>query len=216
MASAAMIVLPLVGGLAGLTAGEISRALACGGRPVPGRRWPDRLSWLLAGGGALTLAVWSRATNDILQNDILVAVAEVGLVGLLLLVLASDVRERAVYPAVAYPGIALVVAAAPLLGTSTLDAALGAAAFLAIFGALYIVARLRYGPGALGAGDVSAAALLGAVVGLSQLPLAITLISLIGGAIALVVALRARSMHATFPYAPVLCLAALVTKYSVS
>src|SRR5207248_2460671 len=131
------------------------------------------------------------------------------LVGVLLLVLACDVREQAVYPAVVYPGIALAVATAPVLGSSVLDALLGAAASGGLFAAFYLLARLRYGPGALGGGDVAAAALLGAVVGFSRLFPALALVGVIGAAIALVAGLRARSLHASFAYAPALCLAAL-------
>jgi prepilin signal peptidase PulO-like enzyme (type II secretory pathway) len=126
-------------------------------------------------------------------------------------VLASDVRERAVYPAVVYPGIALAVATAPILGSSVVDALLGAASSGGLFAGFYLLARLRYGPGALGAGDVSAAALLGAVVGLQRLFPALALVSLIGAAIAVVAGLRAHSLRASFAYAPALCLAALVT-----
>jgi prepilin signal peptidase PulO-like enzyme (type II secretory pathway) len=187
-----------LGGLAGLLAGWGSNALAA--RPAR----TDRLTWLLAGGGALALAVDPAA-----RSGLPAAAVEAGLIGLLLLVLACDVRERAVYPTIVCPGVAFAAAVAPFLGTPILDALLGAVASAGVFVALYVLARLRYGPGALGAGDIFAAALLGAVVGLSRLPLALVLAGVIGVAIALGVGLRARSLHATFPYAPALCLAAL-------
>ena len=135
--------------------------------------------------------------------------AQAAIVGLLLLVLVCDVRQRAVYPAMVYVGVALAVLAEPLLGTSTTGALLGAAVGTALFVVFYLVAGLRYGVGTFGSGDVYAAALLGAVVGLSRLPLALALVAVVG--VGLVVAgLRARSMQVTFPYAPALCLAALV------
>jgi leader peptidase (prepilin peptidase) / N-methyltransferase len=198
-----MIPFAVLGGLVGLAAGEASRALADGGRP---RGRPDRLSWLLAVGGALALVV-----QPAWRDGVLPGVAWAAVVALLLLVLACDVRERAVYPVIVYPGIALVAATAPMLGGSVVDALLGAVASSVVFGGLYLLARLRYGTGALGAGDVSAAALLGVVVGLADLPLALSLAGMIGGVMALVVALRARSIRVTFAYAPALCLAALTT-----
>jgi prepilin signal peptidase PulO-like enzyme (type II secretory pathway) len=111
---------------------------------------------------------------------------------------------------VVYSGVALAVVFAPLLGTSIDDAAAGALASGLVFAGLYAWARQRFGHGTLGGGDVSAAALLGAVAGLSKLFLALTLVGLIGGAMALLVGLRARSLRASFPYAPALCLAAML------
>jgi prepilin signal peptidase PulO-like enzyme (type II secretory pathway) len=191
-----------LGALAGVVAGEASRALAVKGHPA---RRPDRLSWILAGVGALALAAHPAA-----RGGLWLAGAEAALIALLLLVVASDLRERAVYPAIVLPGAAIAAAMAPLLGTSIVDALLGAAASAGVFAALYAFARVRFGPGTLGSGDVSAAALLGAVTGLSRLFLALTLVGLIGGGVALVVWLRARSLRATFPYAPALCLSAML------
>jgi prepilin signal peptidase PulO-like enzyme (type II secretory pathway) len=190
-----------LGGLAGLGAGEASRALSV-------RRWPsgtpDCGSWLLACVGTLALIVHPAGSGGLVRSGI-----EATLVGVVLLVLACDVRERAVYPQVVYPGIGLATAASPLLSSSIADALLGSAASTAIFAALYLVGRLRSGPGALGSGDIAAAALLGAVAGLSRLPAALLLVSIIGGGMALIVGLRARSLRVTFPYAPALCLGAL-------
>jgi prepilin signal peptidase PulO-like enzyme (type II secretory pathway) len=128
----------------------------------------------------------------------------------LLMVLACNVRQRAVYPAMVYLGVVLAVLAGPVLGTSMAGALLGAAAGTALFFGVYLVAGLCYGAGAFGSGDVYAAALLGAVVGLSRLPLALALVAVVGVGLAVVAGLRARSMRVTFPYAPALCLAALV------
>jgi Flp pilus assembly protein protease CpaA len=201
--AAAQLPLSIVlGALAGLAAGEASRVLA-GGRGC--RLAPDRLSWLLTAGGALALVLHPAGRSGLLE-----AVAEAALIGCLLLVLGSDVRERAVYPMVVYSGVALAVVFAPLLGTSIDDAGAGALASGLVFAGLYAWARLRFGQGTLGGGDVSAAALLGAVAGLSKLFLALTLVGLIGGAMALLVGLRARSLRASFPYAPALCLAAML------
>lgn len=192
----------VIGGLAGLGAGVISRALADGNR---GFVRPDRLSWLLAIGGAVALAA-----SPAWQHGLLPGAAQAGLVGLLLLVLACDVRQRAVYPLIVYAGIALAVAAGPLLGGSVSGAVLGLVLGTAVFAGIYVLAAFRYGAGAFGSGDVYAAALLGAVVGLARMPLALGLAAVAGAGLAIVVGLRARSLQASFPYAPSLCLAALL------
>ena len=56
--------------------------------------------------------------------------------------------------------------------------------------------------------------MMGGVVGLSRLPVALVWVALMGGGLAIVVGLRARSLQASFPYAPALCLAALITRTS--
>jgi prepilin signal peptidase PulO-like enzyme (type II secretory pathway) len=199
-----MMLLPLaLGSLAGLAAGEASRALACRHAALA---WPDRVSLVLAAGAGIALSLWM--TNP---SDLATILVRVGLLMLLVLVLGSDMRERAVYPAVVYPAILGLAAAAPLLGTSVLDALLGGAMSGGLFGVVYLVARLRYGSGAFGEGDVSVAVLMGVVVGASRLPLALILVSSIGAGLALVAVVRAHSMRATFPYAPALSLAALGT-----
>jgi leader peptidase (prepilin peptidase)/N-methyltransferase len=139
------------------------------------------------------------------------ALARLGLVALLFLVAASDIRERAVYPAIVYPGVIFAAAIGFVLGTPLIDALLGVAVSVGVFAAAYVVARVRYGPGAFGVGDVSVAALMGAVVGLSRLPLALVLVCLAGGLIAVLAVVRTRSLRSVVPYAPALCAAALIT-----
>ena len=56
------------------------------------------------------------------------------------------------------------------------------------------------------------AALLGSVVGFSQLPQALLMVGVFGAIIAVVAGIRSRSLRASFPYAPALCLAALVVR----
>jgi prepilin signal peptidase PulO-like enzyme (type II secretory pathway) len=197
-----VIAIAIIGSLVGLGAGELSRAVAT-------RRYrlhrPDRLSWLMSAGGAAALAA-----HPAWHDGPVPSTAQAALVGLLLLVIACDVRQRAVYPAMVYAGVALAIVSGPILGTSMVGALLGAILSTVLFAGVYVVASFRYGTGAFGSGDVYAAALLGAVVGLSRLPLALSLAAVAGAAIAIVVGARARSLHASFPYAPALCLAALV------
>ncbi len=199
-----MLVVHLVlGAVLGLAAGEASRCLAQGKARV---RRPDLLSILLAGGACLALAAWLP-----LDAHVPTIALRATLLLVLGLVLASDLRERAVYPALVYPAIGCLAIAAPGLGLSITDSVLGAVAAGAVFAVLYLVARLRYGSGAFGEGDVSVAVLLGVVVGLPQLALALALVALFGAGLALVAAARARSLQASFAYAPALSLAALAT-----
>jgi prepilin signal peptidase PulO-like enzyme (type II secretory pathway) len=192
-----------LGVVAGVVADGLSRRLAQATGSIPR---PDLLSAALAVADGLLLAVWA---ND--QTDMLVFATKAAVLMLLSLVLACDIRERAVYPAIVYPAIVCLAVAAPALGVSTLEALEGAAVGGVVFGLLYAIARLRYGPGAFGAGDVSVAVLLGVIVGLPRLPLALLLVGITGAGLALLAAIRARSMRATFAYAPALSLAAMAT-----
>jgi len=192
-----------LGSLAGMVAGEASRALA---EHRLRRAPPDRLSIALASGSALAFGWWTPP-----QGDPATTLLRAGVVTLLDLVLACDIRERAVYPMIVYPAILGLIIAAPLLGTSVVDALLGGAIAGGLFALLYLLARVRYGSGALGEGDVTVAVLMGVVVGASRLPVALLLASSIGAVLALLVVVRARSLRATFPYAPALSLATLAT-----
>jgi prepilin signal peptidase PulO-like enzyme (type II secretory pathway) len=204
VAEAVMLAIHLaLGALVGLVAGEASRCLA-EGRVRISR--PDLLSIVLMLGASLALAAWVAADADVPTTALRAALLLV-----LGLVLASDLRERAVYPALVYPAIVCLVLAAPWLGLSMTASVLGAVVAGALFAALYLIARLRYGAGAFGEGDISAAVLLGVVVGLPHLALALVLVALFGAGLALVAAARARSLHASFAYAPALSLAALAT-----
>jgi prepilin signal peptidase PulO-like enzyme (type II secretory pathway) len=130
-------------------------------------------------------------------------------VGLLTLIAASDIRERAVYPLLVYPAVILTIVAAPALGIWRIDAFKGAAFMTLLFLLVYMAARVISGPGALGMGDVSVAALVGAIAGLSRIDQALIILGFAGGLMALAAAIRARSFRTAFPYAPALCLGAL-------
>jgi leader peptidase (prepilin peptidase)/N-methyltransferase len=203
VAGRAKIVILALGGLAGLVAGVLSDCLARSGGKL---RTPDFLSAGLALVGGVVLALWVRDETDVPSIAVKAAVLL-----LLSVVLASDVRERAVYPLIVYPSVVCSIVAAPLLGISQIEALSGAAVGGFVFALLFALARLLYGPGALGAGDVSVAVLLGATVGLPRLPVALLLVGIIGAGLALLAGIRARSMRATFAYAPALSLAAMTT-----
>jgi prepilin signal peptidase PulO-like enzyme (type II secretory pathway) len=191
---------PILGALAGLVAGYISRAFAQDWQP----RRPDALT--LASGvlGALLVSQHPFARGEI--SGVIVATI---LVGLLTLIAASDIRERAVYPLLVYPAVILTIVAAPSLGIWRIDAVKGAAFMALLFLLVYLAARVISGPGALGMGDVSVAVLVGAIAGLSRIDQALIILGFAGGLMALAAAIRARSFRTAFPYAPALCLGAL-------
>jgi prepilin signal peptidase PulO-like enzyme (type II secretory pathway) len=194
-----------LGAITGLVAGEAARGVA--GR----RSWsdlPDVQSLAVAFAGGVTLVIWPPA-----RPDLPTVLLRAGLLLVLALVIASDLRERAVYPAIVYPATVCLTALAPMYGASYLEACVGAAVSGVVFALLYLLARARYGVGAFGAGDVSVAVLLGAVVGISRLPLALLLVGVFGAALASIAAVRSRSARAHFAYAPALALAALTTLF---
>lgn len=189
----------LLGALAGLVAGYVSRGFVQGWKL--GR--PDMLTLAFAALGAVLVM-----RHPLAEREPAGLIAVTALVAVLGLIAASDLRERAVYPLLVYPAVLLTVAAAPWLGIWRIDAVKGAIFMTVLFLAIYLVARVISGPGALGAGDVSVAALVGAIAGLSRVEHAIILLGFAGGLMALGAAIRARSFRTAFPYAPALCIGA--------
>ena len=128
-------------------------------------------------------------------------------------ILAIDLRYREVHLILGYSGVVAAVVLAPLslsggIGGATLGWLVGAA----VFGALYLLGRLVYrGAEPLGSGDVTIAALLGAMAGFPGVLTALVLGISAGGVGALLMLIRTRSRHAAMPYGPALCLGGLVT-----
>ena len=135
-----------------------------------------------------------------------------GFAALLLAILAIDLRHREVYLVLGYGGLVLALALSPLSMSGGIGSALlGGAVGTATFGLLYLLGRLLYGGAPLGTGDVTIAALLGAMAGFPAVIGALVLGVLVGGVGALVVLLRAGSRRAVMPYGPALCLGGLLT-----
>lgn len=129
----------------------------------------------------------------------------------LLALLLIDWRTRYVYDAMVYPAIAAALFLTPLATGGVLwQGIAGALLGAAVFGGIYLLGRLAYrGAVPMGAGDISLAALMGAMVGYEQVLPGLLLASLLGAAIAIGYAVRYRSLKVTMPYGPSLCLAAL-------
>lgn len=131
----------------------------------------------------------------------------------LLALLVVDWRTRYVYDTMVYPAIAVAVALTPVARQGPLWQGLaGALIGLACFGLIYLLGRLVYrGRTPMGAGDISLAALLGAVAGHERAVAALLLASLLGAGLALAYWARYRSLRVFMPYGPALCLAGLLT-----
>jgi prepilin signal peptidase PulO-like enzyme (type II secretory pathway) len=126
-------------------------------------------------------------------------------------VAVTDLRERYVYTAVALVGIALGVLGSPLVHQAPWwSGAAGALLGWLAFAALYVLGRWLYrGREPLALGDVTIAAMVGAVAGPSVLS-ALVLGILASGLAAVGVLIARRSGNALMPYGPGLCLGALV------
>src|SRR3712207_2661015 len=110
---------------------------------------------------------------------------------LLLAILVIDLRHREVYFVLGYGGIVLAVALAPLAVDGGLLGALGGGPVGAlVFGAFYVLGRLLYrGREPLGTGDVTIAALLGAMTGFPGVLTALG-VGILAGGIGAVIILR--------------------------
>jgi leader peptidase (prepilin peptidase)/N-methyltransferase len=123
------------------------------------------------------------------------------------LITIMDYKYRVVLNILTYPGLVIaLVTNIVLLRQPVLPIALGV--FFA-FGVFYLTAMLK--PGGLGGGDIKLAALLGAAFGFPQV-LFVLIVSAAASAIAIIILLAARRQapRPTIPYAPFLCLGAVV------
>jgi leader peptidase (prepilin peptidase) / N-methyltransferase len=130
---------------------------------------------------------------------------------LLMVILAIDLRHREVYLALGFGGIALALLVAPSSMSGTwFSAAVGSMIGLLGFGALYLLGRLIYRGGEpLGAGDITIAALLGAMVGFPGVFTALLVGIFAGGIGAIVILATGGSRKVIMPYGPALCIGGL-------
>jgi len=127
---------------------------------------------------------------------------------LLMVILAIDLRHREVYLLLGYGGIALALLAAPSsMSGSWFSAAVGSAIGLVGFGVLYLLGRLIYRGGEpLGSGDITIAALLGAMAGFPGVFTALLVGIFAGGIAAVAILATGGSRKVIMPYGPALCL----------
>jgi len=193
-------------GLAWSAASQALRALGlvracptCGAGPARG----DVLLELATVGifGALSL-VWPLGTA---------LVVHAAFATLLMVILAIDLRHRQVYLVLGYGGIALALLVAPLsMSGGLFSAAVGGMIGGLGFGGLYLLGRAIYRGGEpLGAGDITIAALLGAMAGFPGVFTALLVGIFAGGICAIVIMATGGSRKVFMPYGPALCLGGL-------
>jgi leader peptidase (prepilin peptidase)/N-methyltransferase len=130
---------------------------------------------------------------------------------LLMMILAIDLRHRQVYLVLGYGGILLALLVAPLsMSGGLFSAAVGGLIGGLAFGGLYLIGRAVYRGGEpLGAGDITIAALLGAMAGFPGVFTALLVGIMAGGVGALVILSLGGSRKVFMPYGPALCLGGL-------
>ena len=129
----------------------------------------------------------------------------------LVTVAVIDLQHRLIPTLLVYPTILFALAVSPAWPKLGLESSFiaGVLAF-AIFFALAFLARVLFGDGALGDGDVTLAALIGAITGYPLMVLSLALGALAGGVGAiLLLVLRRSPMGSTIPYGPYLVIGVL-------
>ncbi len=131
---------------------------------------------------------------------------------ILFLILLVDIHERRILNALALPGTLVALLAGLVSGRSEFLAALtGAAAGFLFFYTLYWVGRTVYGYNALGFGDVKLAMLLGAILGIQQALIVLSLGMLLAGFTGIILLVTRRgSKQSTLPYGAFLAAAGII------
>jgi leader peptidase (prepilin peptidase)/N-methyltransferase len=130
---------------------------------------------------------------------------------LLMMILAIDLRHRQVYLIMGYGGILLALLAAPMsMSGGLLSSAVGGLVGGLAFGGLYMLGRVIYRGGEpLGTGDITIAALLGAMAGFPDVLTALLVGIFAGGIGAVLILTLGGSRKVFMPYGPALCLGGL-------
>jgi leader peptidase (prepilin peptidase)/N-methyltransferase len=124
----------------------------------------------------------------------------------LLAVAVIDLEHRLIPTLLIYPTVLFALAYSPAWpNLGIVSSLLGGALAFALFFGLAFVARVTFGEGALGDGDVTLAALIGVITGYPMVVVSLALGALFGGLGAiLLVLLRRTPFGSTIPYGPFL------------
>ncbi|MFN8521761.1 MAG: A24 family peptidase [Chloroflexota bacterium] len=199
---------------------------ACGDR-VPGWAASQLVRLVLPSGscqrcgavpsrGDLSLELATIATFAVLGwrfDDLLQLLAHLFFAVVLLVVFAVDLRYREVYLVVAYGGL-LGAFALSIAGVSggPFSAFCGSLFGALAFGGLFVAGKLVYrGQEPLGSGDITIAAVLGAMAGFPNIIWALAQGMLFGGLGAAYCLISGRNRQAFMPYGPALCLGGFLT-----
>lgn len=142
----------------------------------------------------LQLGVSVRLPVSMMEAAVLLAVALI------------DWQHRLIPTLLVYPTVLFAIATSPAWPSiGVVNSLIGGAIGFALFLVLALLARVTFGVGALGAGDVTLAALIGAICGYPLLILALAVGALCGGVGALAaLATRRSTIGSTIPYGPFL------------
>lgn len=173
------------------------------------RAWTgfDRVEWPLA---ALYLLMILRFPPPAIAEAFIYSLFAIAL----LVIAMIDLRHRFVYLAVSLPSLLGALVLSPWVpGLSITRTLLGFAIGTAVFLGFYVVGRLAYrGAEPMGTGDITIAAIIGAMVGFPRVISALFIGVVASAVIGLVMMLVTRGdRRAFFPYGPGLCLGALVS-----
>ncbi|MCA9874372.1 MAG: prepilin peptidase [Anaerolineales bacterium] len=185
----------------------VGRLLAYNGRCTHCGRPVRRRGWLVEIGTALLFAClpW-------LLDDPLTLVVYAFYIGLLILIIVIDLENRLILDVVTLPGTAVALLCSLFLpGINLISALLGAVLGLVLFLGIYWLAKVTFGPGAIGQGDVKLALLMGAMLGVPNILIALMLGIVLGGVIsAFLLATRLVKRNTYLPYGQYLAVAAIL------
>ena len=130
---------------------------------------------------------------------------------ILALIFLVDIRDRRILNTVALPGTLVALGAGLANGREAFMISLaGAIVGFLFFYALYWIGGKLYGPGALGFGDVKLAMLLGAILGLQQILITLSLGMLLAGVTSIILLLaKTGNRRCALPYGAFLALAGI-------
>jgi len=196
---------PHVYGPAGWLA--VTRLLQHGGRCPECGQSLRRRTWLVEGGTAVLFAALPSILSDPLTLVVYAFYA-----ALLILIIVIDLENRLILDVVTLPGTAVALLLAFVLpDINIISALLGAGIGFVLFLGIYWLAKVTFGPGAIGQGDVKLALLMGAMLGVPYILIALILGILLGGVIsALLLATRLVKRRTYLPYGQYLALAAII------
>ena len=145
-------------------------------------------------------------------TDPIVLVIYTFYMALLILIIVIDLENRLILDITTYPGTVLALLASFVLPTINIRSALvGALLGLLLFLGIYWLAKLTFGPGAIGQGDVKLAMMMGAMLGVPTIITTIVIAIIMGGVISgILLVTRLVSRNTYLPYGQYLAISTMV------